>query len=149
MRRDYFTLEATGVQSEESDQPTLQIAYAGPIEELESQLRRGETQLGADEIDIAYRFQDSLEADEPKGVLAIADRVTGEYVLELNADANAVFSITDAVADGEDGETSYRVVIERGDDDEITTYEKSTLLIYDHDGELLRERSLIPSGVEI
>jgi hypothetical protein len=149
MRRDYFTLDAAGVQADDSGRPIVRITYEGPTEELESRLRRGGTPLDGDGVDITYRLQDALDADSPKGVLAIADRVTGEYVLELNADAEAVLSVTEAVADGEENNGHYRLVVRTDEGDELAAYEKSTLLIYDHDGELLRERSLIPSGVEI
>jgi NDP-sugar pyrophosphorylase family protein len=149
MRRDYFTLDAAGVQADDSGRPIVRITYEGPTEELESRLRRGGTPLDGDGVDITYRLQDALDADTPKGVLAIADRVTGEYVLELNADAEAVLSVTEAVAEGEENNGHYRLVVRTDEGDELAAYEKSTLLIYDHDGELLRERSLIPSGVEI
>lgn len=149
MRRDYFTIEATGVQADDPDRPIVRITYDGPTEEFEPRLRRGETQLEGGDVDITYRLQDELETDEPMGVLAIADRVTGEYVLELNAGANTVLAVTDAVADDEESETRYKVVIRSGDGSELVSYEKSTLLVYDRDGELLRDRSLIPSGVEI
>lgn len=149
MRRDYFTLDATGVQADDSERPIMRISYEGPTEEFEPRLRRGETQLGGGEIDITYRLQDSLDAADSTGVLGIADRVTGEYVLELNAEADTVLAVTGAVADGEESDTRYRVVIESDDGSELVSYDKSTLLVYDRDGELLRDRSLIPSGVEI
>ncbi|WP_256029284.1 DUF5793 family protein [Natronomonas aquatica] len=149
MRRDYFTLEAAGVQTDDSGRPTVRITYEGPTEELESRLRRGGTPLDGDGVDITYRLQNALDADNPKGVFAIADRVTGEYVLELNADAETVFSVIETVADGDEKNGHYRLVIETDDGSELAVYEKSTLLVYDHGGDLLRERSLIPSGVEI
>lgn len=148
MRRDYFTL-ATGVQPDDEERPTMRITYEGPFEEFEPRLRRGDSWLDSEEIDITYRLQAPLGSDGPMGVLAIANRVTGEYVLELNAPSNVIFALTDAVGESEEGDTPYRVIIERDDGSEIASYDKSTLLIYDHEGELLRERSLIPSGVEI
>ncbi len=148
MRRDYFTLDAVGVLADDSERPTMRITYEGPTEEFESRLRREGTLLSGDGVDITFRLQDDLDADRPNGVLAIADRVTGEYVLELNADAETVFAVTAAVGD-DDENGVYRVGIETSDGTELVDYEKSTLLIYDREGELLRERSLIPSGVEI
>ena len=148
MRRDYFTLDAVGVQPDDSGRPIMRIRYEGPTEELESRLRRGDVQLDSAGVDIAYRLQDALEADDPTGVLAITDRMTGEYVLELNTDAGTVFAVTEAVHDAdEDGH--YTIEIQADGGAELATYEKSTLLVYDSDGDLLRERSLIPSGVEI
>ncbi len=148
MRRDYFTLDTAGVQADDSGRPTMRIIYEGPTEELESRLRREGARLAGEGIDITFRLQDDLSADRPGGVLAIADRVTGEYVLELNADVGTVFDVTDAVGDGDDNGV-YRVEIETSDGTELAAWDKSTLLIYDREGDLLRERSLIPSGVEI
>lgn len=149
MRRDYFTLDAMGVQADDSGRPIVRITYEGPTEAFESRLRRGGEPLDSDGVDITHRLQDAVHADSPKGVFAIADRVTGEYVLELNADAETVFAVTETVADGDESNGHYRVVIQTDGGVELATYEKSTLLVYDHDGELLRDRSLIPSGVEI
>jgi len=151
MRRDYFTLTVDGVAGSEPTQPIVTIAYEGPTEQLESQLEKGSAVLDEEEIDVAYRLQNSLEGDEPTGVVAIADRVTGEYVFELNAEADDVFEFIDAAREfGDEGDTEdrYRIVIET-DEETLATYDKSTLLVYDADGNLLRSRSLIPSGVEI
>jgi hypothetical protein len=100
---------------------------------------------------VAYRLQEPLESEDADGVVAIADRVTGEYVFELNATAGEVFSFVEAAREfGErsDSESRYRIVLET-DEEHLATYDKSTLLVYDADGELLREESLIPSGVEL
>jgi hypothetical protein len=150
MRRDYFTLDVDGVDGADSDRPAISIAYEGPAEQLEERLHKGDSILEADEIDVAYRLQDEID-DDPDGVLAVADRVTGEYVFELNAAAEAVFEFVDAAREfGDAGESEgrYRVVVEN-DGEQLATYDKSTLLVYDADGTLLRSRSLIPSGVEL
>ena len=76
MRRDYFTLDAAGVETDDSGRPIVRITYEGPTEELESRLRRGGTPLDGDGVDITYRLQDAIRADAPNGVFAIADRVT-------------------------------------------------------------------------
>lgn len=149
MRRDYFTLDTDGISAEDSGRPVITITYEGPTEELEPRFRRGETPLESDEIDVTFRLQSSLDDESPVGVVALADRVTGEYVLELNVEAEAVLAITDAVCDDGESDGDYRIVIEDADGTGFATYEKSTLLVYDPSGELLRDRSLIPSGVEI
>ncbi|WP_299234552.1 DUF5793 family protein [Natronomonas sp.] len=149
MRRDYFSLDAVGVQTDGSGRPTMRITYEGPTDEFEPRLRRGDTVLDGGGVDVAYRLQDPLDAGSPTGVLAIADRVTGEYVLELNAGADAVLDVAGAVAEADEADGRYRIVIETDGGDELATYDKSTLLVYDHNGDLLRDRSLIPSGVEI
>ncbi|QLD87536.1 hypothetical protein HWV07_00190 [Natronomonas salina] len=151
MRRDYFTLTVDGVAGAGAERPVVTIAYEGPTDQLETQLSKGDSILDDEEIDVAYRLQDALEDDDPTGVVAIADRVTGEYAFELNADADDVFAFIDAArefGDTSDSEDRYRIVVE-ADGDRLATYDKSTLLVYDAEGELLRSRSLIPSGVEI
>lgn len=150
MRRDYFTMTVDGVEGDESTRPTVTVSYEGPAEQLESRLRKGDSLLGDAEVDVAYRLQGS-EGEEAGGVVAIADRVTGEYVLELNAPAQAVFDFVVAArefGDRHDDQDRYRIVLET-DDGVLTTYDKSTLLVYDAGGDLLRGKSLIPSGVEI
>jgi hypothetical protein len=151
MRRDYFTLTVDGVEGSEAARPVVTVTYEGPTEQLESRLQKDSTLLDDEEVDVAYRLQDALDADDPAGVVALADRVTGEYVFELNADADDVFDFVDAArefGDASDTETRYRIVLET-DDDHLAVYDKSTLLVYDADGNLLRSKSLIPSGVEI
>ena len=151
MRRDYFTLTVDGVEGAEASRPVVTVSYQGPTDQLESRLQKGEAFLDEGEVDVAYRLQDSLDDAEPTGVVAIADRVTGEYVFEHNAGAEDVFEFIDAArefGDASDTENRYRIVIE-SEEEHLATYDKSTLLVYDADGNLLRSRSLIPSGVEI
>ena len=146
MRRDYFTLETAGVTAEEPGEPTVSITYEGPTEELETRLRRDGDQLDGDQLDVAYRLHESIETDGSTGVFAVSDRITGEYVLEVNAGSAPVLSAVEAAGAGEG---RYRLVIEADDGTRLAAYDKSTLLVYDGDGNLLRDRSLIPSGVEI
>ena len=151
MRRDYFTLEVDGVAGERAERPSLTITYEGPAEGLESRLTKGGAIREADEVDVAFRLRDRLGDDEPLGVLGLADRVTGEYVCEVDAPAEDVFAFVDAAreyGEGADVEDRYRIVV-RSDARGLASYDKSTLLVYDAEGELLRGESLIPSGVEL
>ena len=151
MRRDYFTLSADGVGDDRAQRPIVTVAYEGPAEQLETRMTKGESVLDGAEVDIGFRLQEPTGGDDPMGVLALADRVTGEYVLELNAEADDVFALVEAAREfGQtaDAEDRYRIVLE-SEGERLATYDKSTLLVYDHEGELLRSRSLIPSGVEI
>lgn len=146
MRRDHFTVtlrEAVG-------KPTLTVSYDGPQELLTTQLTDDEGVLyTASEVDAAFRLQAPLD-DDPTGVFSLSHRITGEFLLEVNADANEVFALVDAVREQctDDDETRYRIQVSRDDDDAIT-YDLDALFVYDADGELLRQHSLIPSGVEI
>jgi hypothetical protein len=151
MRRDYFTLTVDGIEDRAAQRPVVTVSYEGPIEQLESRLQKGTTFLDSEEIDVSYRLKEPQETADSGGVLAIADRVTGEYILELNADADDVFAVIDAAREfGQAGDTEdrYRIVIET-DGDDLVTYDKSALLVYDAEGDLLRSQSLIPSGVEL
>ncbi len=146
MRRDHFTATV----QEGVGKPTLSLSYDGPAGELTSQLtdEKG-VRFTADEIDAAFRLQGSLDAD-PAGVFSLTNRLTGEFLLEVNVDANELFSLVDAARDRTDNDesTRYRVRLDRADGDTIR-YDLDALFVYDSDGELLRKQSLIPSGVEL
>jgi hypothetical protein len=86
------------------------------------------------------------------GVVGVTNRLTGDFILELNQEADDVLQFIRAAreygreTDELDGR--YRVDISI-DGDHVVSYEKSTFLVYDVGGNLLRGRSLIPSGVEL
>src|SRR5699024_4500889 len=153
MRREYFDLHVSDTDwvSTEDDprKPTLVIEFDGPSEVLEAGLAGSSGPLvEADETDVNYR----LHADETEGVLSITNRITGDFVLECNADAaGGLEFIRAARTCGErtaDGDGQYRLAI-RFDGDERLRHEKSTFLVYNHEGDLVRQHSLIPGGVEL
>jgi len=85
----------------------------------------------------------------PAGVVAVTNRFTGEFVLELNETAADVLPFVRAARETADGDdASYRIEIDI-EGDHLVTYDKETFLVYDHEGNLLRSESLIPSGVEL
>jgi hypothetical protein len=157
MRRDYFELDVTNVDwygtGESPRQPTVSIDFYGPPELLRERFTAptGEL-LDADELDVALRLQGPIDDPETNGVVSVTDRLTGDYVLELNADADDVLHFIGAAReygrsiDIENGHYQVDVAIEA---EHLVTFEKSTFLVYDADGELLRGQSLIPSGVEL
>jgi len=161
MRRDYFALDVRGVDWVDGDgdprKPTLRIDFRGPEEAL---LDRVED-LDAAATDVAFRVRerdsradfdrDAADDDRDDGVLSVTNRLTGDFVLEVNAPVAEVERFVDAARaygrqDDEDGR--YRLEI-RIAGEPSASYEKRTFLVYDADGELLRGRSLIPSGVEL
>jgi hypothetical protein len=150
MRRDYFTLDVANVDS--SGMPTVHIDFEGPSEQLSQRLTDASGEpLDADEIDVAYRLLDPVDEDDAEGVVSVTNRVTGEFMLELNAGAADVLAFIDAARDygsGTDGSRRYRVRI-TVDGEPFLDHEKATLLVYEPDGDLLRAHSLIPSGVEL
>ncbi|GAB3680706.1 DUF5793 family protein [Salinarchaeum chitinilyticum] len=157
MRRDYFSLDVENVDWVEEDgdpaKPGVAIDFEGPATSLEERFSDGDGgRLDAQQTDVAFRLQDDLDAEEASGVVSVTNRITGDFVLELNQDAADVLQFIRAarrygeqVAD-EDGGYDVRVSI---DGEPFLEYEKRTFLVYNDAGNLLRKHSLIPSGVEL
>jgi hypothetical protein len=154
MRRDYFTLdirEEDPPDEGRSPKPTARIDFEGPVDELTERLRTDDGTLDAEDIDIGYRLLTSMDDEDASGVLSVTIRLTGEFVLELNAEADTVLDLVRAArrhGTDTDDDDSYRLRIVV-DGETTVDYEKSTFLVYDADGDLLRQHSLIPSGVEL
>jgi hypothetical protein len=158
MRRDYFNLEIGNVDwldgSGEPELPRVTIDFEGPAATLQSRLsgHDDDVPLSAEETDVAFRLQTALDADDAEGVVSITNRVTGDFVLELNEEAATVTTFVQAARryaeQSADDDVRYQVRISI-EGDEVVTYDKRTLLVYDKDGNLLRQHSLIPSGVEL
>ena len=157
MRRDYFTLEARNLEWVEEDdpprRPTVHIDFQGPETDLREGFTRSDgTLLDAGETDVTFRLQaDPDEEDDARGVVAVTNRITGDFIFEINVAAADVFRFIDAArrfADETEDGSRYRVELYL-DGVEYVTYEKDTFLVYTRDGELMRSRSLIPGGVEL
>lgn len=147
MRRDNFTVSVQLPQAD-TDSPAFVIEHTGPVETLTEQLTGEDDQMyAADKIDTAFRLQDSLDEDDATGVFSLTHRVTGEFLLEVNADAGDILDLVNSARDTDD-DGRYTVRIVRTDGDSIE-HELKSLLVYDTGGNLLRQRSLIPSGVEL
>ena len=157
MRRDYFELNVEHVEWVDTDgepqKPLVYIDFHGPDELLRERLAGTDGDLlVAEETDVAFRLQGSLERDpDATGVVGVTNRITGDFVLELNEDADDVLRFIRAASeygrhDGDDGSFRVEITIEG---QPLVTYEKETFLVYDPDGNLLRRESLIPSGVEL
>lgn len=156
MRRDHFELEVDGIDwietGGEPAQPRVAIRFTGAEEQLRERLSTEDGQLTAEETDVAFRLQEEREGNpDARGVVGITNRITGEFVLELNETAENVLQFVQAAREyGEttDGDASYRVEI-AFEDETLVEYGKDTFLVYDAEGNLLRTESLIPSGVEL
>ena len=156
MRRDRFRLELSNVawsdRGDDPRQPTLAVHLDDP-EEPETATLDGPLgePLDADDVDVTFRFRRGGDGEADRGVLALADRVTGEFLFEVNAEGTALRSFVTAArryAERTDDAARYRVQLHH-DDEPVLDLEKRTLLVYSSEGELLRQHSLIPSGVEI
>lgn len=156
MRRDYFELEVTNIdwlaEGSEPVQPLVEIEFSGPGDTLRERLSDTDGELlDGKGVDVAFRLQDDLDADSAApGVVAVTNRITGDFVLELNETADDVLRFIEAARaySETDEEGGYRVTVSI-DGEALVKYEKRTLLVYDAEGEFLREESLIPSGVEL
>ncbi|MFB6157399.1 MAG: DUF5793 family protein [Haloferacaceae archaeon] len=157
MRRDYFELDVENVEWVDAGgdpaKPAVHIDFHGPDGMLRDRLTdaNGEP-LDAEATDVSFRLHDDPDDPDATGVVAVTNRVTGDFVLELNEDAEDVLRFIRAAreygksADEGDGRYRVRIVI---DGEPTAAYDKRTLLVYDADGNLLRGESLIPSGVEL
>lgn len=156
MRREHFTLDVSNVDWVETDgeptKPSVSIDFTGPAADLRERLTGPEGELlEANETDAALRLQEPL-GDDATGVVSLASRTTGEFVLELNEDADNVLAfIQTARSYGEevtDDDARYEIEILL-DGEPFVSYDKQAFLVYDEDGNLLRQHSLIPSGIEL
>ncbi|MFA9425061.1 DUF5793 family protein [Natronorubrum sp. A-ect3] len=156
MRREHFTLDVNNVDwvetNGEPSKPSVSIDFTGPATMLRERLTGPDGDvLEAAETDVALRLQGPL-GDGTAGVVSVTNRVTGEFILELNEDADDVLTFIQAARGyGEDeteAEGRYEVEISL-DGDPFVSYDKQTFLVYDDEGDLLRQHSLIPSGVEL
>lgn len=157
MRREHFDLDVRNLDWVESggepQQPVARIRFSGPTEDLAGRLYGpDDAPLAGDEIDVAFRLRDPFEeTDEATGVVGVANRLTGDFLFETNEDAADVLRFIHAAREyGRATNTADgRYRIELSLDGETIIYEKTTFLVYDEEGDLLRSQSLIPSGVEL
>ncbi|MFC7134501.1 MULTISPECIES: DUF5793 family protein [Salinibaculum] len=146
MRRDHFTLTATHTDPSADGVPTLVLQYDGPGGTLTARLEDETGQVpDRSDIDAAFRLQTPLSDDDATGVFSVSRRLTGDYVFEAAASADDILAVVDAARE-ESGEYSLR--IERPGASPVTV-SLETLLVYDTGGELLRQQSLVPGGVEL
>lgn len=156
MRREQFSLDFRDVAWVEEEGtpvlPTMLVSVDLDESAIESRLRdpRGDW-LAASEIDVSVRVQGAADLSDASGVVAVTNRVTGEYGFECNIDVGDFLQfVTAARRYGEQTEDPHRYQLKiTTDDTDVASYQKRTLLVYSNDGELLRQHSLIPSGVEI
>lgn len=155
MERDHlrFEVDRTGrTDAEEGfDQPVLRIQFEGAqtqlADQLTAQLREGTT---AEDIDISFRFL-GPSTKAQRGVLALTDRVTGDYMFECDGDGEPIHDLIQTVRERADstGETAAYAVEIRARNGVVSDFSKEVLLVYTADGTLLRHDSLIPGHIEM
>lgn len=131
--------------------PCLQVQIDIPEEMSIERLRGPDGEYyESDDVDVFYRHQ-PVEPPVESGVLSLADRLTGEYILEIPASPHLIEKAVYAVQEygtHQEVNPQFETKIQIGDR-QLASFSKETLLIYAIDDELLRDRSLIPSGIEI
>jgi hypothetical protein len=150
MRRDYYELDVRNTDWVDGpgspERPVAVVRVDGPFDALSDRLTDPDGDLlDASGVDISFRYR-----DDTAGVFGITNRVTGEYILELNAESETIDRLVLAArryADHHD-DGGYTIDV-RTDDASVVTYPKRTFLVYDRAGNLRREDSLIPGGVEL
>lgn len=156
MRREHFTVTVSNIEWAETNgeprKPDVSIDVTGSTTMLRERLTGPDGELlDAGETDVSLRLQAPLDTDTT-GVISVANRITGEFVLELNETAENVLTFIQAARGyGEsetedDGRYEVEILLEG---EQFVTYDKQTFLVYDVDGNLMRQHSLIPSGVEL
>jgi hypothetical protein len=155
MERDQFHVETATVEESATDsppeQPVLRIHFDGPRDHLRQELsERLRDDLTAKAIDVSFRH---LPTDEEpaEGILALSDRVTGRFILEVKTAVDPVREFVQTVRESANrtgNEARYRVEI-RADTETVTTFEKDLLVVYEPSGTLIRDASLIPTGIEL
>jgi len=156
MRRDYFTLDVSDVDWVENDgeptQPRVHIDFHGPADDLRERFETPDGRLlEANETDVACRLQGDVADSETEGVVSVTNRITGDFIIELNEEAEDILAFISAArryGERQNGDGHYHVTVTL-DGETLTTYDKHTFLVYNEDGDLLRQHSLIPSGVEL
>ena len=125
--------------------PVLAIDFSNSSADITERLAAPDDgQMPATDVDVTFR---ETEGAMP-GVLALANRLTGEFVLETGLESDRLFALVDAVLDADEERAEYLLRL-TDEDGRSVTYEKETLLVYDEAGNLRRGRSLIPGGVEL
>lgn len=131
--------------------PCLEMQIDGPKEMVVKRLQApDEDPYEPQNIDVFYRHQ-AVEPPVESGVLSLADRLTGAYILEIPTSPHLIEKLVYAVQQyGKRREASPQFEMKiQIEDRQLASFSKDTLLIYGTDDVLLRERSLIPSGIEI
>lgn len=139
MRREDFT---TNVDTDDRT-PQLTVTFEGTDRQLRDRLEDEGEPLSAEDLDVTYR---QTPGDDP-GVLAVTDRLTGAFVFEAEVPHTDLRTLIETTAEREEGDRHYELRVEPGE--EAVTFRKETLLVYDAAGNLDREHSLIPGGVEL
>lgn len=155
MRRTDFAVTLDNTEwldtGRQPESPQLVIQYDG------SEIALAKRFLGTDgsgytpdELDLFYREQVSDSPLTSNGVLGVSDRITGEYLFEINTSTAVIEEFAYAIrqyAEASETPARYEVAL-WVEDSEVAVFTKETFLVYQPDGTLLRHQSLTPRSIE-
>lgn len=101
-------------------------------------------------IDVTYRLHTDYRDLNGFGILGVTD-TTGEYILECEADIETIFEIINVAnlyGDRLHTDSLYKLWIE-AEDGLVQRWTVGNLIVLSADGNILREQSLIPPGLNI
>lgn len=132
-------------------EPCLHIQFNEPEPELIARFCNPEQTIYIpSDIDVFYR-QQSTDPPVESGVLGVAERQTGDYILETTTSPSIIEKLVYAVrrySEKTESEKRYQCRV-WAETHHVVTFESDTLLIYGTDGSVLRHQSLIPRNIEI
>lgn len=150
------TVDLTDTQWLDNDNvpttPRLRLHLSMPEEVLADRFRNpAGSAYRPEDLDVYFRECSSTRATVSTGVLTVSDRLTGDLLIEGTISSTVIERLVYAVhqrADRASDPPTYVVeLVVHGDD--VAAFEKQALLVYDSDGNLLRERSVIPTHIEL
>ena len=101
-----------------------------------------------EQLDVLFRV--NLEDPDIPGVLGIGNRLTGDYLLEIEVDRTRIFRFVDVVhryADETGRGVQYDLWISSGDG-LVMDYALQVLQVYSYDGDIIRNRSILPTWTD-
>lgn len=135
-----------------TEQPCIVIVFDGPMRKMVERLKHNDREgFSSADLEVHHRFQASEHPQGTSGVLAITDRVNGEYVLEVNTSTEFVEEFVSAMTEYmKETDTGPRYRVEaRASGKRVASFETELFLVYEPGGQLLRSLSLVPDGIEI
>jgi hypothetical protein len=132
------------------EQPWFVVEYDGNRSAFVERFRQpGAGLYAGSDLDFFYRYQPSDHALSG-GVFAVSDRITGDLLLEIAVSPGRIEQFMSAIRQYvglTENNPTYRVKL--CTETQIADFEKEVFLVYGADGELIRQRSLIPDWIEM
>lgn len=156
MRPEQFSLAVSDVAWVETGErprlPTVTVGFDGDPDSLrERLLGAADEPTTAADADLTVRLRRPADTGDARAIVALSHGLTGDHILEVTADPETILTFTRAArrfSEATSQGPKYRIRV-AATAETLAELEKETLLVYGPDGELLRQHSLIPGGVEL